>query len=74
MLIKSSHVIWDCLRGWSIDLQLTNLRRSLSMTFGRPCTIPEEYIRLDLPEHLPLYTSVSDQIQRLSTDFYNASV
>ncbi|KAF4448973.1 hypothetical protein F53441_7623 [Fusarium austroafricanum] len=50
------------------------LDRSLGMTFGRPCTIPEEYIRLDTPKHLPLYTSVSDQIQRLSTEFYNASV
>lgn len=74
MLIKSCHATWEYLHCLSIDLQLTNIRRSLSMTFGRPCTIPEDYIRMDLPEHLPLYTSVSDEVQRLSTEFYNASM
>ncbi|QPC78149.1 hypothetical protein HYE68_008901 [Fusarium pseudograminearum] len=42
---------------------------SLSMTFGRPCAIPEEYIRLDLPKPL-----TSDETQQLSTAFYNASI
>ncbi|KAG8352663.1 hypothetical protein FVEN_g9299 [Fusarium venenatum] len=50
------------------------LDRSLSLTFGRPCAIPEDYIRLDLPHHLLLYTSVSEQVQYLSTEFYNASI
>ncbi|CZS83275.1 unnamed protein product [Fusarium graminearum] len=45
------------------------LDRSLSMTFGRPCSIPEEYIRLDLPKPL-----ASDETQQLSTVFYNASI
>ncbi|KAH7257978.1 hypothetical protein BKA59DRAFT_508871 [Fusarium tricinctum] len=47
---------------------------SLSMTFGRPCSIPEEYIRLDLPKPLPPCASISDETQQLSTAFYNASI
>ncbi|WZH39126.1 Zn2-C6 fungal-type domain-containing protein [Fusarium acuminatum] len=50
------------------------LDRSLSMTFGRPCSIPEEYIRLDLPKPLPPCASISDEMQQLSTAFYNASI
>ncbi|PTD04758.1 hypothetical protein FCULG_00000093, partial [Fusarium culmorum] len=45
------------------------LDRSLSMTFGRPCAIPEEYIRLDLPKPL-----ASDETQQLSTAFYNSTI
>lgn len=26
-----------------------NTPRTLSMTFGRPCTIPESYVKLDMP-------------------------
>ncbi|KAJ4169167.1 hypothetical protein NW754_011101 [Fusarium falciforme] len=50
------------------------LDRSLSMTFGRPCAIPEEYIRLDLPKPLPPCASVPEEIQSLSTGFFNASI
>ncbi|KAJ3547069.1 hypothetical protein NM208_g1698 [Fusarium decemcellulare] len=46
---------------------------SLSMTFGRPCAIPEEYIRLDLPTALPSSNSIPE-MQQLSTDFFNASM
>ncbi|KAJ3460853.1 hypothetical protein MRS44_011720 [Fusarium solani] len=48
--------------------------RNLSMTFGRPCAIPEEYIRLDLPKPLPPCASVPEEIQSLSTGFFNASI
>lgn len=44
------------------------------MTFGRPCAIPEEYIRLDLPKPLPPCASVPEEIQSLSTGFFNASM
>ncbi|KAF4990011.1 hypothetical protein FDECE_14526 [Fusarium decemcellulare] len=50
------------------------LDRSLSMTFGRPCAIPEEYIRLDLPTPLPSSSSIPEEMQELSTDFFNASM
>ncbi|EWY89828.1 hypothetical protein FOYG_07481 [Fusarium oxysporum NRRL 32931] len=47
---------------------------SLSLTFGRPCAIPEEYIRLDLPKTLPVPMSTSDEVHKMSTAFYNASI
>ncbi|KAJ4258405.1 hypothetical protein NW757_002971 [Fusarium falciforme] len=53
---------------------LQGTQRSLSMTFGRPCAIPEEYIRLDLPKPLPPCASVPEEIQSLSTGFFNASI
>ncbi|VTO81501.1 unnamed protein product [Fusarium graminearum] len=51
-------------RGTTLEIayKLTMPHRSLSMTFGRPCSIPEEYIRLDLPKPL-----ASDETQQLST-------
>ncbi|RSL38136.1 hypothetical protein CEP53_015143 [Fusarium sp. AF-6] len=53
---------------------LQGTQRSLSMTFGRPCAIPEEYIRLDLPKPLPACASVPEEVQSLSTGFFNASI
>ncbi|KAF5579854.1 hypothetical protein FPCIR_10919 [Fusarium pseudocircinatum] len=50
------------------------LDRSLSLTFGRPSAIPEEYIRLDLPKTLPVPISASDDVHKMSTAFYNASM
>ncbi|KAF4965570.1 hypothetical protein FSARC_6655 [Fusarium sarcochroum] len=50
------------------------LDRSLSMTFGRPFAIPEEYIRLDIPTSLPPSVSVPENVQQLSLAFYNASI
>ncbi|KAH8901203.1 hypothetical protein GQ53DRAFT_593023, partial [Thozetella sp. PMI_491] len=44
------------------------LDRSLSMTFGRPCSIPEEYIRIELPVQL------GDPATGASVDFYNATI
>ncbi|CAG1962429.1 unnamed protein product [Fusarium graminearum] len=51
-------------RGTTLEIvyKLTMPYRSLSMTFGRPCSIPEEYIRLDLPKPV-----ASDETQQLST-------
>ncbi|KAF5712451.1 C6 transcription factor [Fusarium globosum] len=54
--------------------QLTQLCRSLSLTFGRPSAIPEEYIRLDLPKILPVPIPASDEVHKMSTAFYNASI
>jgi hypothetical protein len=31
--------------------QESNQSRTLSMTFGRPCIIPQSYVRLDMPSH-----------------------
>jgi hypothetical protein len=53
---------------------LTGCYRSLSMTFGRPCAIPEEYIRLDIPQPLPPCDSVPEEVQQLILAFYNASM
>ncbi|RGP72628.1 hypothetical protein FLONG3_6636 [Fusarium longipes] len=50
------------------------LTRSLSMTFGRPCAIPEDYIRLDLPKPLATPTTTTDEVHQMSTAFYNASI
>jgi hypothetical protein len=44
------------------------LDRSLSMTFGRPCSIPEEYIKIELP--LPLGDAKDD----LGVLFYNSTM
>ncbi|RTE73557.1 hypothetical protein BHE90_012026 [Fusarium euwallaceae] len=57
-----------------IGLMFSVSSRSLSMTFGRPCAIPEEYIRLDLPKPLPPCASVPEETQSLSTGFFNASI
>lgn len=45
------------------------LDRSLSMTFGRPSAIPEDYVRLDLP--MPI---VGDREGGLSASFFSATV
>ncbi|GKU10880.1 hypothetical protein FLAG1_10192 [Fusarium langsethiae] len=50
------------------------LDRSLSMTFGRPCAIPEDYIRLDIPKCLPTSTPSSDEVHQMSIAFYTASI
>ncbi|KAI3585563.1 fungal-specific transcription factor domain-containing protein [Fusarium oxysporum f. sp. albedinis] len=43
------------------------LDRSLSLTFGRPCAIPEEYIRLDLPKTLPVPETQTTQPTQRTT-------
>ncbi|KAJ0131086.1 Allergen Fus c 3 [Fusarium oxysporum f. sp. albedinis] len=47
--------------------KLTKLLRSLSLTFGRPCAIPEEYIRLDLPKTLPVPETQTTQPTQRTT-------
>ncbi|KAL4928070.1 putative C6 transcription factor [Aspergillus undulatus] len=55
------------------------LDRSLSMTFGRPASIPEHYCRLELPGYFDLFEPRERQIEarrrcRHSTDFFNATI
>ncbi|EFX02229.1 c6 zinc finger domain containing protein [Grosmannia clavigera kw1407] len=50
------------------------LDRSLSMTFGRPAAIPDEYVRLDLPVSLAWRGGAADELSRTSTAFYNATI
>ncbi|KUL87719.1 hypothetical protein ZTR_05827 [Talaromyces verruculosus] len=55
------------------------LDRSLSMTFGRPASIPEHYCRLELPVYFDTIESRERQIEarqrcRYSTDFFNATI
>ncbi|KAH7028898.1 fungal-specific transcription factor domain-containing protein [Microdochium trichocladiopsis] len=45
------------------------LDRSLSMTFGRPSAIPEDYVRLDLPVPIP-----GDRERGMSALFFSATV
>jgi len=45
------------------------LDRSLSMTFGRPNAIPEEYVRLELPK-----TIKGDRVEGLSAVFFSSTV
>ncbi|KAL4781662.1 fungal-specific transcription factor domain-containing protein [Aspergillus varians] len=55
------------------------LDRSLSMTFGRPASIPENYCRLELPAYFDLVELRERQIEarrrcRYSTDFFNSTI
>ncbi|KAF4466111.1 c6 zinc finger domain containing [Fusarium albosuccineum] len=45
------------------------LDRSLSMTYGRPSTISEDYVRLDLPTPV-----IGDATEDISVAFYNATI
>ncbi|KAL2835446.1 fungal-specific transcription factor domain-containing protein [Aspergillus pseudoustus] len=53
--------------------------RNLSMTFGRPTTIPEHYTRLELPVYYDSFETRHRQIEarqrcRYSTDSFNANI
>ncbi|KAF7560760.1 hypothetical protein G7046_g3380 [Stylonectria norvegica] len=55
------------------------LDRSLSMTFGRPASIPESYCRLEMPLYYDLIDSRERPAEsnlrcRLSSDFFTATV
>ncbi|KAL4965735.1 Zn(II)2Cys6 transcription factor [Aspergillus stella-maris] len=55
------------------------LDRTLSMTLGRPSTIPEHYCRLELPGYFDLVEPRERQIEarrrcRYSTDFFSATI
>ncbi|KAJ0420236.1 fungal-specific transcription factor domain-containing protein [Aspergillus carlsbadensis] len=55
------------------------LDRSLSMTFGRPTSIPEHYSRLELPIYYDTFEERQRQIEakqrcRHSTDSFNATI
>ncbi|KAL2833911.1 fungal-specific transcription factor domain-containing protein [Aspergillus cavernicola] len=55
------------------------LDRSLSMTFGRPASIPEHYCRLELPVYFDGIEPCERQIEarqrcRYSTDFFNSTI
>lgn len=44
------------------------------MTFGRPSTVPDVYMRLDLPQPLPPSDNTPASMQEISTQFFNASM
>ena len=56
------------------------LDRTLSMTFGRPATIPDDYVRIQLPQKLnlgessPSNDSVSNTRQNASIDAFNGTM
>lgn len=53
------------------------LDRTLSMTFGRPPTIHEDYVRLDLPAGYPeslLLDTPSDSSEVVSLEVFNATI
>lgn len=55
------------------------LDRTLSMTFGRPAAIPEDYIRIPLPQSLAPGISnpnheTNDNTHQFSVDLFNATM
>lgn len=54
------------------------LDRTLSMTFGRPAAIPDDYIRIPLPQHLQHEMNnpndPNDRNREFSVDFFNATM
>lgn len=54
----------------------TEPSRTLSVTFGRPGTVPNRYLRLERPKHIDAWTSRHNPEcePTLSLDFYNATM
>ncbi|KAF3405249.1 hypothetical protein DPV78_002585 [Talaromyces pinophilus] len=55
------------------------LDRTLSMTLGRPASIPDSYVRVELPKHdenliVPLVPNVMPQDAQMSTIFFNKTI
>lgn len=52
------------------------LDRTLSMTFGRPATIPNDYIKMELPQHIDGWTYEDDDELRTSSSvaFFSATM
>ncbi|RDL36434.1 uncharacterized protein BP5553_05786 [Venustampulla echinocandica] len=57
------------------------LDRTLSMTFGRPAAIPNDYVKIGLPRHIHEVIEPSspadptqDSLARLSVNFFNATI
>lgn len=50
------------------------LDRSLSMTFGRPSAIPEDYVRLPLPTPLPISTGSDEEEDAAPVLFFTSTV
>lgn len=51
--------------------------RTLSMTFGRPAAIPDNYVKLDLPSKRDFDESsalVNDETTFLSLTFFNSTM
>lgn len=44
------------------------------MTFGRPSTIPEDYIKTDLPRSMASLAGVSNPVEEASVAFFNATM
>jgi hypothetical protein len=44
------------------------------MTFGRPCAIPEDYVKIDLPVPLPSGDGELDTAGDGSVAFFNAAM
>jgi hypothetical protein len=56
---------------------LSDIPRTLSMTFGRPCTIPESYVKLDMPlkdTQVLSSTLKSETYQQLDGWFFTAAM
>ncbi|KAF4631594.1 hypothetical protein G7Y89_g6531 [Cudoniella acicularis] len=50
------------------------LDRTLSMTFGRPAAIPDDYVRIQLPIHLGPGDGTDGVLQEVSVAFFNATI
>ncbi len=47
------------------------LDRTLSMTFGRPAAIPDDYVTVDIPCH---FGTLSDPRDEINLQFFNATM
>lgn len=68
-----------CLHWNSLRLTLRFFHRALAMTFGRPCTIPENFVKLELPSERDFYpipgiSSSSEARNNLNVHFYVSSM
>ena len=66
-----------CIPGSTSEMAANDcfLNQVLSMTFGRPPNIPEDYVRLPLAQYWPEHTGFANpELQTPSTDFFNASI
>lgn len=61
----------------SSDLTAPSANRTLSMTFGRPAAIPDDYVKLDLPVKHDFEASssfVDEETSTISVAFFNSTM
>lgn len=59
-----------------VQLLMQSPYRTLSMTLGRPASIPDSYVQVELPRHDEdlIVSGVKPQDVQMSTDFFNKTM